>query len=95
MSLDEALDQVLGQAQVIAQTERVAILDADSRFLAEDLISELQVPPQDNSSMDGYAMREQDVQTLPAELSVLGVSAPGAAWDGTLAPGVSVIDPSA
>ncbi len=70
MSLDEALDQVLGQARVIAQTERVAILDADSRFLAEDLISELQVPPQDNSSMDGYAVRTEDLTTPGVTLRV-------------------------
>ena len=70
MSLDEALDQVLGQARVIAQTERVAILDADSRFLAEDLISELQVPPQDNSSMDGYAVRTEDLATPGVTLRV-------------------------
>lgn len=70
MSLDEALDQVLGQARVIAQTERVAILDADSRFLAEDLISELQVPPQDNSSMDGYAVRIEDLATPGVTLRV-------------------------
>ena len=70
MSLDEALDQVLGQARVIDQTERVAILDADSRFLAEDLISELQVPPQDNSSMDGYAVRIEDLATPGVTLRV-------------------------
>ncbi len=70
MSLDEALDQVLGQARAIAETERVAILDADSRFLAEDLISELQVPPQDNSSMDGYAVRTEDLAAPGVTLRV-------------------------
>ena len=70
MSLDEALDHVLGQSQVIAETERVSILDADSRFLAEDLISELQVPPQDNSSMDGYAVRTEDLATPGVKLRV-------------------------
>lgn len=70
MSLDEALGQVLGQARAIAETERVAILDADSRFLAEDLISELQVPPQDNSSMDGYAVRTEDLAAPGVTLRV-------------------------
>ena len=70
MSLDEALDQVLGQARAIAESERVAILDADSRFLAEDLISELQVPPQDNSSMDGYAVRTEDLAAPGVTLRV-------------------------
>lgn len=70
MSLDEALGQVLAQARVLAETESVAILDADGRFLAEDLISGLQVPPQDNSSMDGYAVRVEDLPVVGVKLKV-------------------------
>lgn len=70
MSLDEALGQVLVQARVLAGTESVAILDADGRFLAEDLISGLQVPPQDNSSMDGYAVRVEDLLVTGVKLKV-------------------------
>ena len=70
MSLDEALGQVLVQARVLADTEIVAILDADGRFLAEDLISGLQVPPQDNSSMDGYAVRVEDLPVAGVKLKV-------------------------
>src|SRR5690606_7828515 len=42
-------------------TETVATFDADRRVLAQDLVSALQVPPNDNSSMDGYAVRAADV----------------------------------
>ena len=70
MSLDEALSQVLAQGRVLTETEHVAILDADGRFLAEDLISALQVPPQDNSAMDGYAVRIEDLATPGGKLEV-------------------------
>jgi molybdopterin molybdotransferase len=70
MSLDEALSQVLAQGRVLTETEHVAILDADGRFLAEDLISALQVPPQDNSAMDGYAVRIEDLATPDVKLEV-------------------------
>ena len=70
MSLDVALSQVLAQARVLPDSESVAILDADGRFLAEDLISGLQVPPQDNSSMDGYAVRLEDLPMAGAKLKV-------------------------
>lgn len=70
MSLDEALDKVLAQVQVLSDVETVSILDADGRILAEDLISELQVPPQDNSSMDGYAVRTEDLSRPGVKLQV-------------------------
>jgi len=70
MSLDEALEQVLGQVRVLGETESIAVLDADGRFLAEDLISALQVPPQDNSAMDGYAVRTEDLQSPGVKLQV-------------------------
>jgi len=50
--------------------ESISTFDADGRVLAEDLRSALHVPPQDNSSMDGYAMRCADVPTAGAVLSV-------------------------
>jgi molybdopterin molybdotransferase len=60
-SLDEALADLLGRARPLAGTERVATFDADGRVLAEDLVAALQVPPQDNSSMDGYAVRRAEI----------------------------------
>ncbi|MDD5030737.1 MAG: molybdopterin molybdotransferase MoeA [Rhodoferax sp.] len=56
-ALDDALAELLAHAQPLNQTEQVATFDADGRVLAADLISALHVPPQDNSSMDGYALR--------------------------------------
>ena len=70
MSLDEALKSLLAQISPLTGVESVATLDADGRILAQDLVSALQVPAFDNSSMDGYAVRSADVQEVGAELTV-------------------------
>ena len=46
----------------LTETERVSTFDALGRVLAEDVRSSLDVPPADNSSMDGYALRVADVR---------------------------------
>lgn len=61
MDLDQALTQLLAFAQPVVGEESLATFDADGRVLAQDVVSALQVPPQDNSSMDGYAVRCDDV----------------------------------
>ena len=59
--LDEALADLLAQALPLEGTESVSTFDADRRVLAEDLLSSLDVPAHDNSSMDGYAVRCADL----------------------------------
>lgn len=72
--LDEALTELLGHARPLAGTDTVSTFDADGRVLAQDLVSALQVPPQDNSSMDGYALRCADLGGLDPSNPVLPVS---------------------
>lgn len=60
-ALNDALTELMGYAVALTGTERVSSFDADGRVLAQDLVSGLQVPPQDNSSMDGYAVRCADL----------------------------------
>ena len=61
MTLDQALPSLLEQARPLTDTETVSTFDAAGRVLAQDLVAELQVPPNDNSAMDGYAVRCADV----------------------------------
>ena len=61
MPLAAALEQLLAHAQPLREQETLATLDADGRVLAQDVVSALHVPPQDNSAMDGYAVRCADV----------------------------------
>lgn len=60
-SLDDALAQLLSHATPLEATEQVSTFDADGRVLVQDVVSALQVPPHDNSSMDGYALRCADL----------------------------------
>lgn len=70
MPLDEALARLLQAITPMPATETVATFDADGRVLAEDLVSALQVPAFDNSSMDGYAVRTADLADREALLRV-------------------------
>lgn len=70
LSLDEALARLIEGAGAarIADTESLASFDALGRVLAADLVSAIDVPPQDNSSMDGYAVRAADVPVPDTQL---------------------------
>ena len=70
MSLDAALAGLLARVAPLTATESVAAFDADRRVLASDLVSALHVPPQDNSSMDGYAVRVAEIAEKGVVLSV-------------------------
>jgi molybdopterin molybdotransferase len=70
MSLDEARQRLLSQVQPLPGTEQVATFDADGRVLAQPLVSALQVPAFNNSSMDGYAVRTADLASPDAVLRV-------------------------
>lgn len=58
--LDVALAELLAFAAPLLPAGSVSTFDADGRVLAQDLLSGLDVPAQDNSSMDGYAVRCAD-----------------------------------
>nr|WP_027995293.1 gephyrin-like molybdotransferase Glp [Simplicispira psychrophila] len=69
--LDQALAELLAQATPLAGSDSVATFDADGRVLAQGAVSPLQVPPQDSSAMDGYALCCADVVQVGAVLPVL------------------------
>ena len=70
LTVEEALARVLERADPV-DVEVVPTLEADGRVLATDVVSTLDVPPLDNSQMDGYAVRSVDV---PAGGTTLPVS---------------------
>lgn len=88
LSVEEALARLLAQAHRIADTETVSTLAAHGRVLAQPVVSALDVPPMDNSQMDGYALRCADVPAAPTMLRVtqrIAAGHPGQA----LAPGTA------
>ncbi len=70
LSLDQAVQQLLAATPALTDTERLSTFDALGRVLAEEVRSLIEVPPHDNSSMDGYALRLADVAAPGTELPV-------------------------
>lgn len=70
LSADEALSFLLARAQPASKTEQIATADALGRVLAERLTSAVNVPPLDNSAMDGYAVRIADLINASTRLRV-------------------------
>lgn len=89
MPVEDALARLLklaGEA-AIREQEEVALADADGRVLAEPLVAGLDLPPWDNSAMDGYALRMADWNGEPLVVSqrIQAGSAPGPLQPGTCA----------
>jgi len=64
LSLDEVRSRLIAAANAVRITdaETVSTFDALGRVVAHDVVSLIDVPPQDNTSMDGYALRAADVR---------------------------------
>ena len=63
LSVDDALARLLAEARPVAEIEQVATLEATNRILARAQRSTMDVPPLDNSAMDGFAVRPSDLKT--------------------------------
>ena len=78
LTVDEALERLLACANVVEGTEIVATLAATGRVLAAPQFSTIDVPPLDNTSMDGYAVRSADTASGQARLRISQRIAAGA-----------------
>jgi len=70
LSVDQALAVLLAAARPVREIEEVPTLDAAGRVLARAQRSTMDVPPMDNSAMDGYAVRAADVRSPGARLKI-------------------------
>jgi len=82
----EALARVLRDAAPLPE-EWIPVAECDGRVLTRDLIAARSQPPDDVSSMDGYAVRADD---LPARLTVIGEAAAGHPFAAAVAAGTAV-----
>ncbi|WP_394788679.1 gephyrin-like molybdotransferase Glp [Rhodoferax sp.] len=88
LSISAASAFLAALAQPVAQTEDVAIFAALGRVLAHDVVSPVNVPPHDNSAMDGYAFDGALLSgPAPLTLRVVGGLLAGQGWQGALAAG--------
>jgi molybdopterin molybdotransferase len=69
LSVEAALEVLLAEARPIADSERLALAQAQGRVLAADLASPSDQPAWDNSAMDGYAIRAADAAQGPLPVS--------------------------
>jgi len=79
ISVEEARERVLARIRTL-EAEAVPILEALGRVLAEDVVADMNIPPLDNSAMDGYAVRGEDVdrdEPPPYRLRIIGQLAAG------------------
>lgn len=69
INVEKALNQIL-DAIVPLGTEKITLLDALGRVTGEDVIAGRDIPPKDNSAMDGYAVRFADIREASPEKPV-------------------------
>ncbi len=93
ISVNEAIQRILEQIPRLGK-ERVGILQAQGRVLAERVFSSRNIPPWDNSAMDGYAVRGLDIQKASAEhpvhLKVLADLPAGSVYNGRVGSGEAI-----
>ncbi len=91
--IQEAQQMVLDEIAVLGR-ERLHILDALNRVLAQDVQAKRDVPMADNSAMDGYCCRHEDVKganrSQPVVLRIVGDSPAGHPFAGEIKPGEAV-----
>ncbi len=89
LSVEDALAAIITMLPPTG-TAALPLGDALGYTLAEDLVASLTLPPQAVSAMDGYAVRGEDISTLPCQLTRIAVSAAGHPWSGAINSGEAV-----
>ena len=92
VSVEEALEKILSFVEVLGKEEK-PILDCLGQVLAEDVYAPIDVPPQDNSAMDGYAVQARSIvgagYEQPRLLRVIGEVAAGCVPELKVEPGTA------
>src|SRR4030042_83629 len=93
ITVEEAMERILGYVEVLEPEEK-PLLEALGQVLAEDVASTFDIPPLDNTAMDGYAVRAKDTRGAssdsPVQLQVVGEVAAGYVFRGEVRPGTAV-----
>jgi molybdopterin molybdotransferase len=90
LSVARAREILLDAIAPVAGWESVPIRSALGRVLMRDVVAPFDVPAHDNSAMDGYAVRAQDLAGGETRLAVVGTAYAGGAFSGVVGPGQSV-----
>jgi molybdopterin molybdotransferase len=91
MPVEKARSHIRAFLEPVTAVERLSVRVALGRVLAEEVISPVNVPQHDNSAMDGYAVRFDDLKKDgEATLKVIGTAFAGKPFDGSVGPGQAV-----
>ena len=87
LSAQDVLKFLTQLVNTVAETEEVEIFQSLGRIVAKDVISPIDVPPHDNSAMDGFAFKGQQLSSAEnITLKVVGTALAGKAWQGQVKP---------
>ena len=89
LPVEDAKAEILAGISLLG-AERISVSAAHGRVLAEDLASRITQPPKTVSAMDGYAVRLADVTQVPTKLKMIGESAAGTSFVGSIGHGETV-----
>lgn len=70
IEIEEAQSQIIQAVSSVSETENITLTESLGRVLAKNITSEINVPPADNSAMDGFAVTASDITQLPHTFSV-------------------------
>jgi molybdopterin molybdotransferase len=70
VTVAEARELILSSVRPVGD-ETIGLTEATGRVLTEEIRAGVEIPPHDNSAMDGFAVRAEDIASVPAELAVV------------------------
>ena len=93
LSVEEAQERILSAFRPL-DSERVDLFQSLDRVLAEDILADMNIPPMDNTAMDGYAVRAADTvaasEDHPVRLRVIHDLAAGYVTNLRVEPGTAI-----
>lgn len=90
ITIDQAEQVILQSTHTVAETEIIGIRQALGRVLRANVVSTVDNPPNDNSAMDGFAIKTIDAEGITPTLSVIGQSFAGSPFIGEVQSGEAV-----
>ena len=90
LSYEAALDRLLKLVPPPQQNTAVPLANALGRYLAQPPVARIDLPPFDNSAMDGWAVRAEEIHPVPVRLQIAGRVAAGGTYSTPLQPGHAV-----
>lgn len=87
LPIKAALENMLSLVTALKDFETIPLLAANKRILAQDILSPINVPPADNSAMDGYALKVDDLNSNNNQLQLIGSALAGVPYSGELQAG--------